>query len=61
MSKTNKDAGPLVGSVAELIEQLQAPENPDFPPDEGDLYEDDDWWDYSHDCGCCMCCGCSCE
>ena len=22
---------------------------------------DDDYWDDTYDCGCCMCCGCTCD
>ncbi|ANA86977.1 hypothetical protein SEA_STROSAHL_43 [Gordonia phage Strosahl] len=29
--------------------------------DEDDVYyEEDDWYDYALDCGCCVCCGCDC-
>lgn len=47
--------------TVEQLARLTGGEYDDFPPDDEDLYDDDDWWIDSYDCGCCMCCGCSCD
>lgn len=26
-----------------------------------DEWEDDEWWDDTFPCGCCRCCGCTCD